>query len=46
MVAVGDANKEMRQKVIEAGLYLALIHDEQFDLQVPDGFQPCCFHQP
>ncbi|OQW93447.1 MAG: DUF3782 domain-containing protein [Beggiatoa sp. IS2] len=46
MVAVVDANKEMRQKVIEAGLYLALIHDEQFDLQVPDDFQPQCFHQP
>jgi len=46
MVVAVDASKEMQQKVIEEGLYLALTHDEQFDLQIPDHFQPHCFHQP
>ena len=46
MVVAVDASKEMQQKVIEEGLYLALTHDEQFDLQIPEHFQPRCFHQP
>lgn len=46
MVVAVDASKEIQQKIIEEGLYLALTHDEQFDLQVPHNFQPRCFYQP
>ena len=30
----------LRQRVLEQGLYLARIHDDLFELQVPDNFQP------
>lgn len=40
IVAVVDAPKEMQQRVLDEGLYLAVINDEQFDLAVPDDFQP------
>jgi hypothetical protein len=46
MVVAVDASKEIQQKIIEEGLYLALTHDEQFDLQMPHNFQPRCFCQP
>ena len=36
----------LRQRVLEQGLYLARIHDDLFELQVPDNFQPQRFdHQ-
>ena len=46
LVALVDATKEMRQKVIAEGLYLALIHEDQFHLKIPKNFQPHCFYQP
>jgi hypothetical protein len=45
MVVAVDASKEMQQRVMDEGLYLALIHDEQFDLQISNDFQPRCFYQ-
>ena len=36
----------LRQRVLEQGLHLARIHDDLFELQVPDNFQPQRFdHQ-
>ena len=32
--------ESLRQRVLEQGLYLARIHDDLFELQVPDNFQP------
>jgi hypothetical protein len=40
VIAAVDAPEELRKKVLAEGLYLARIHDGQFDLQVPDGFEP------
>jgi hypothetical protein len=35
--------ERMRGKVLKDGFYLARIHDGQFELEVPDGFQPHAF---
>lgn len=43
MIAAVAVNKETRQQVIEAGLYLGRIHDDQFKLTVPHDFIPKCF---
>jgi hypothetical protein len=43
ILAVVDINDELRAKVLQEGIYLALIHDDEFELQVPDGFQPRAF---
>lgn len=43
MIAAVAVNKETRQQVIEAGLYLGRIHDDQFKLTVPHDFVPKCF---
>ena len=43
ILAAVDVNDELRAKVLQEGIYLALIHDEEFDLQVPDDFQPRAF---
>jgi len=40
IVATVDGSTEMKKKVIEAGLYLAIIHDEHFKLKVPKNFKP------
>ncbi len=37
-------NREILQKTLDAGLYLAAIHDEHFRLTVPNGFQPKQFN--
>jgi hypothetical protein len=34
---------ELCAKVLREGIYLALIHDDEFELQVPDDFQPRAF---
>jgi len=34
---------ELRAKVLQEGIYLALIHDDEFSLEVPDDFQPRAF---
>jgi hypothetical protein len=35
--------KTLCEKILDEGLYLARIHDSQFELQVPDGFRPRAF---
>jgi hypothetical protein len=45
MIAAVAMNKEARQQVLEAGLYLGRIHDEQFKLTIPHHFEPRCFSQ-
>ena len=36
----------LRPRVLEQGLYLAHIHDDLFELEVPDDFQPRRFDRP
>jgi len=43
ILAVVDAPEELRQKVLEEGIYLARIHDEEFKLEVPKDFRPRAF---
>jgi len=45
MIAAVAVSKETRQQVIESGLYLGRIHDEQFKLTVPANFTPRCFNR-
>jgi hypothetical protein len=43
ILAAVDIPEDLREKVLQEGIYLALIHDDQFELQVPSGFQPRAF---
>lgn len=43
ILAAVDAPDGLRAKVLQEGIYLARIHDGQFELQVPNGFQPRAF---
>lgn len=43
ILAVVDAPDDLREKVLREGIYLARIHDGQFELQVPESFQPRAF---
>lgn len=43
ILAVVDVPEELREQVLREGIYLARIHDGQFELQVPEGFQPRAF---
>jgi len=43
MLAAVDAPSAIEKKVLAEGIYLARIHDGQFDLQVPDDFKPRAF---
>lgn len=43
ILAVVDTPEELREQVLREGIYLARIHDGQFELQVPEGFQPRAF---
>ena len=36
--------EQMKKKVLNAGLYLAMIRDDTFTLDVPEGFQPKKFN--
>jgi hypothetical protein len=40
ILAAVDAPEDVRQKVLQEGIYLARIHDEEFELEVPAGFKP------
>ena len=40
MLASVDVPDNVRKKILDAGIYLAQIHDGQFEVQVPDDFQP------
>ncbi|HEX7186428.1 MAG TPA: DUF3782 domain-containing protein [Thermoanaerobaculia bacterium] len=43
ILAAVHVPSEVEEKVLREGIYLARIHDGQFDLQVPDDFQPRAF---
>ncbi|MFL6202960.1 MAG: DUF3782 domain-containing protein [Thermoanaerobaculia bacterium] len=43
ILAAVDAPDSVRDKALREGIYLARIHDGQFELQVPEGFQPRAF---
>lgn len=43
ILAAVDAPDTVRDKALREGIYLARIHDGQFELQVPEGFQPRAF---
>jgi len=40
VLAAVDAPEEVRRRVLQAGIYMARVHDGHFELQVPDDFQP------
>ena len=40
ILAVIDASEDLRQEVPASSLYLAGIHEDQFQLEVPSNFQP------
>ena len=43
ILAAVDVPDEVRKHVIREGIYLACIHDDNFQLVVPEGFQPRAF---
>lgn len=43
ILAAVDVAKGVREKILKEGIYLARIHDEEFDLDVPKGFEPQAF---
>jgi len=40
ILAAVDMSSDLRQKTLEAGFYVARIHDEVFELDIPENFQP------
>ncbi len=44
IIAAVDVSDQMWQKVFDAGLYLALIRNDVFSLDVPDNFKPKRFN--
>jgi len=40
ILAAVDMSPELRQKTLQEGLYVARIHDQVFELDTPDNFQP------
>ena len=40
ILAAVDMSSDLRQKTLEAGFYVARIHDEVFELDTPENFQP------
>lgn len=43
ILAAVDAPEDICQRVLREGIYLARIHDETFEIEVPEGFQPRAF---
>lgn len=43
ILAAVDIPEDLREKVLNEGIYLARIHDGQFEIQVPESFQPQVF---
>lgn len=43
ILAAVDAPEDVRAKVLREGIYLARIHDEEFELDVPKDFKPRAF---
>jgi len=44
IIAAVDVSEQMKKKVLEAGLYLAIIRDDTFQLDVPADFKPKRFN--
>jgi hypothetical protein len=40
ILAAVDMSPELREKTLEEGFYVARIHDEVFELDTPENFQP------
>ena len=40
ILAAVDLSPELREKILQEGLYVAQIHDQVFELEIPDNFQP------
>ncbi|NCS31837.1 MAG: DUF3782 domain-containing protein, partial [Microcystis aeruginosa F13-15] len=40
ILAAVHLSSELREKILQEGLYVARIHDQVFELDVPDNFQP------
>jgi len=40
ILAAVDIPEDVAQKTLREGIYLARIHDDEFEIQVPEGFQP------
>ncbi|MEB3123797.1 MAG: DUF3782 domain-containing protein [Snowella sp.] len=40
ILAAVDMSPELREKTLQEGLYVACIHDQIFELDIPDNFQP------
>ncbi|REJ42848.1 MAG: DUF3782 domain-containing protein [Microcystis flos-aquae TF09] len=40
ILAAVDLFPELREKILQEGLYVARIHDQVFELDIPDNFQP------
>ena len=43
ILAAVDAPEDVRERVLREGIYLARIHDEEFELAVPKDFNPRAF---
>lgn len=43
VIAAVDFSDDVRTKVLREGIYLARIHDEEFELAVPEDFKPQAF---
>lgn len=46
ILAFVDAPEDLQRRVLDHGIYLARIHDDLFDLQVPEDFEPRSFQAP
>jgi hypothetical protein len=40
ILAAVDLSPELREKILQEGLYVARIHDQVFELDIPDNFSP------
>ena len=40
ILAAVDLSSELREKILQEGLYVAHIHDEVFELDIPENFHP------
>ncbi len=40
MLVAVDVPEELEKRVLKQGIYLAKIHDDVFDLVLPEGFEP------
>jgi len=43
IIAYVNAREESKKAAIHQGIYIAAIHDDLFELEVPQNFQPKAF---